>query len=258
MGSKGSSRHRKRLSAPITYPIKRKHGVFTIRPYPTRGKDESSIPLGIIMREILGFAKTLSEVKKILAKKEVKVDGKVRTNYKFGVGLMDILEITTTDEFYRLTPYRGKRRLKLQPISKKEINSKILRVQGKKKVRNGQIQLTFHDGRNYLMNPEEESKIPIKEVSPKDSILFNLETKEIENHLSFTKGNIGLIIGGHNIGLVGKIQEIETQTGKNIRMVTLETDEREIKTTDNHIFIVGSKKPLIEIPTANGEKDNES
>ncbi|MFX0051816.1 MAG: 30S ribosomal protein S4e [Candidatus Hodarchaeota archaeon] len=258
MGKKGSSRHSKRLSAPIPYPIKRKHGVFTIKPYPTRGKAESSIPLGIIMREILGYAKTLSEIKKILVRKVVKIDGKVRTNYKFGVGPMDVIEISPTDEFYRLTPYRGRRRLKLQPISKEEANTKILRVQRKRTIRNNQIQLTFHDGGNYLIDPEEESKIPINEISPKDSVLFNLESKEIEQHIPFAEGNIGLIMGGHNVGIVGKIQDIETQTGKNIRIITLEMEEGEIKTTDNHIFIIGDKKPLIEIPTTDGEKEDES
>jgi small subunit ribosomal protein S4e len=258
MGKKGSSRHSKRLSAPIPYPIKRKHGVFTIKPYPTRGKAESSIPLGIIIREILGYAKTLSEIKKILARKVVKIDGKVRTDYKFGVGPMDIIEISPTDEYFRLTPYRGKRRLKLQPIPKKEVTSKLLRVQRKRTTRNNQIQLTFHDGGNYLINPEEESKIPVDKISPKDSVIFNLESKEIEKHFPFAEGNIGLIMGGHNVGIKGKIREIETQTGKNTRVVTLEMEEGEIKTTDNHIFIIGDKKPLIEIPTTDGENEDES
>ena len=69
MGSKGSTRHNKRLSAPVTYAIKRKHGVFTIRPFPTRGPFDLSIPLGIIVREKLGYAKTLNEAKKILHNK---------------------------------------------------------------------------------------------------------------------------------------------------------------------------------------------
>ena len=106
MGRKGQSRHRKRLSAPIAYPIPRKHGTFTIKSYPTRSTMESSIPLGIVIREILGYAKTLSEVKKILSKKIIKIDGKVQTSYKSSLGPMDILEITKTEEYFRLTPYR--------------------------------------------------------------------------------------------------------------------------------------------------------
>lgn len=249
MGSKGSSRHRKRLSAPVTYPIKRKHGTFTIRPYPTRGKDDSSIPLGIVLREMLGYAKTLSEVKRILVRKLVKVDGKVQTEYKLGLGMMDILEIPKTEEFFRLTPYRGKRRLKLQPITKEKAHLKLLRIQKKQTIKGGLIQLTFHDGRNHALNPEEEQEIPIADFSEKDSVLFNLETKTIEEHYPFAVNNTALIMGGHNIGHVGQILEIEVQSGQKMRTVVLKTEEGKIRTVDGNIFIIGREKPVIEIPT---------
>ncbi len=258
MGSKGSSRHRKRLNAPITYPIKRKHGTFTIRPYPTRGKDESSIPLGIVMREILGYAKTLNEVKKILTRKLVKVDGKIETDYKFGLGLMDILEIPKTEEYFRLTPYRGKRRLKLQPITKDKAHLKILRILKKQSIKGGLIQLTFHDGRNHALNPEEEQEIPIAEFSEKDSVIFNLETKTIEEHYPFVVNNTALIMGGHNIGQVGQILEIEVQSGQQMRTVVLKTEEGEIKTVDGNIFIIGREEPVIEIPTETGDTPDET
>ncbi|MHA1226510.1 MAG: 30S ribosomal protein S4e [Candidatus Hodarchaeales archaeon] len=248
MGSKGISRHKKRLSAPITYPIQRKHGVFTIRPHPTRTKSELSLPLGIILREVLGYAKSLTEVKKILANGVVKVDGIVRTSYKFGVGLMDVLEIIPTGEYYRLTPYRGKRKLTIHPISKEEANLKILQIHKKKTIKKNIIQLTFHDGRNILLNPEEEYSFSLSELSPKDSVLFNLENKEIEQHFPFAEGSISLIVGGHNVGLYGKILQIETQIGRRMRPITLETEEGEIKTTDKHIFIIGTEKATIEIP----------
>jgi len=259
MGSKGTSRHRKRLSATITYPIKRKHGIFTIRPHPSRTKSELAIPLGIALREMLGYAKTLSEVKKILTKDYIKVDGIIRSSYKFALGPMDILEITKTDELYRITPYRGKRRLYLNPISKTESNLKLLQISKKSIVKGKLIQLVFHDGRNLLLNPENDYKISINELSPKDTVLFNLETKEIEAHFPFAENSIGLIIGGHNLGLYGKIHEIESQIGRKIRTVMLETDEGEIKTTDNHIFIIGKEKAVIEIPRISKEDDqNES
>ncbi len=257
MGRKGTPRHRKRLSAPITYPIKRKHGTFTIRAYPSRSKKEVSIPLGIVMREMLGYAKTLSEVKRILVKKFVKVDGKVRTSYKFGLGPMDILEIAKTEEYFRLTPYRGKRRLKLHPISKEESYSKILHILRKRTTNGGLIQLTFHDGRNHLINPEEEQKIPVSQLAIKDSILFNLENKTIDDHYPFAVENTALIMGGHNVGIVGKIQQIETQSGRKTRTVTLMTEDGEIKTLDKHIFIIGREKPVIEIPKETGANSDE-
>ncbi|MFW9777970.1 MAG: 30S ribosomal protein S4e [Candidatus Heimdallarchaeota archaeon] len=258
MGSKGISRHKKRLNAPITYSIARKHGVFTVRPLPGKRK-EVSLPLGIILREILGYAKTLSEVKKILKKEIVKVDGQVMTSYKSQVGLLDTLEITAADEYYRLIPYRGKRRLMLRPISSEQASRKPLRVEKKKTVRGGLVQLAFHDGRTLLIDPTAKGGPPIEEISPKNTVLFNLETKEIEENFSFSEGNLGLVIGGHNVGLSGEISEIETQLGRKNRIVTLNTEEGPIKTTDNHIFIIGQKNPIIDLsPLApEGESDTD-
>ncbi len=258
MGSKGSSRHRKRLSAPIIYPIERKHGKFTIRPHPTRGKMEAALPLGIIMREILGYGKTLSEIKTILTRNLVKIDGKVQSSYKFSVGAMDIVEILKTNEYFRFTPYRGKRRFTLQPISEEETTKKLLQIVRKQTVKGRKIQLTFHDGRNHLLDPEEKYKIPISDLSIKDSVWFNLETKTLEDHFPFAIGNIGIIMGGHNVGIMGKLTQIEAQGSGKVRSIALETKEEEIKTTDKHIFIIGREKPVIEIPETEEGEINET
>ncbi len=258
MGSKGSSRHKKRLSAPVPYTIKRKHGKFTIRTHPTRATQESSIPLGIVLREMLGYANNLREVKRILSRKLIKIDGKIRTSYKFGVGPMDIVEIQKTDELFRLTPYKGKRRFTLHPISKEEANWKLLRLQRKRTSKQGKIQITFHDGQNLFLDPTEDYKVKISDLSIKDSIKFDLINRTIEDHYPFAEGNTAIIMGGHNVGLVGKILEIETQAGRQTRVISIETSDGEIKTTDTHLFMIGRETPAIEIPEIDGEEDNES
>ncbi len=258
MGSKGSTRHNKRLSAPVTYAIKRKHGVFTIRPYPTRGPFELSIPLGIVIREKLGYAKTLNEAKKILHRKLVKIDGKYRTNYKYSLGLMDVLEITKTNEFYRLVPFKGKKRVTLHSITEEEAKRKLLQVKKKSSMKGGLIQFSFHDGTTKAINPAEEYSINFNKISPKDTVLYNLESGEYEEHYPFAEGNMGLIIGGQSVGLLGKITEIEVQIGRKIRTVTSKTEEGEFKTTDNHIFIVGTDKAMVSLPQYEGVPENES
>ena len=180
MGSKGSTRHSKRISAPVTYAIKRKHGVFTIRPYPTRGPYELSIPLGIIVREKLGYAKTLNEAKKVLHNKFIKIDGRIRTNYKHSIGMMDVLEVTKTKEFYRLVPFKGKKQVTLHPITEEEAKRKLLQVKKKHTTKGGLIQFTFHDGTSKVIDPKEEYSLNYKEISPKDTVLLNLESGEYE------------------------------------------------------------------------------
>ncbi len=55
-------------------------------------------------------------------------------------------------------------------------------------------------------------------------------------------------MGGHNIGFMGKIDQIETQSGRKMRSIILKTEKEEIETVDKHIFIIGKEKPMIEIP----------
>ena len=258
MGSKGSPRHSKRLSAPVAYAIKRKHGKFTIRPFPTRGAFHLSIPLGIIVREKLGYGKTLNEVKKILHNKFIKVDGKIKAHYKYSLGLMDVLEVTKTKEFYRLVPFKGKKKLTLHPITEEEGKKKLLQVKKKHSAKGGLIQFTFHDGTSKAINPEEKYPINYHDISPKDTVLYNIETGEYEEHYPFAEGNMGLIIGGHSVGLLGKITEIETQIGRKMRTITFQTEEGEFKTTDTHLFIVGKDKAMLTLPQSEGAPENES
>jgi small subunit ribosomal protein S4e len=125
-------------------------------------------------------------------------------------------------------------------------------------MRGGLIQLTFHDGRTLTFDSSEKTEIPIHEISPKDSILYNLESNTIEEHYPFAEGNIGVVMGGHNVGILGTITEIETQIGRKKRTITFQTEEGELKTTDNHIFIVGKEKAMITIPDEHGESVDES
>ena len=65
-------------------------------------------------------------------------------------------------------------------------------------------------------------------------------------------------MGGHSVGLLGKITEIETQLGRKMRTITFQTEEGEFKTTDTHIFIVGKEKAMLSLPQPEGVLENES
>ena len=127
-------------------------------------------------------------------------------------------------------------------------------------MKGGLIQFTFHDGTTKAINPAEEYSLNFNKISPKDTVLFNLESGEYEEHYPFAEGNMGLIMGGHSVGLIGKITEIETQLGRKLRTVTLKTEEGEFKTTDNHVFIVGKDKVMVSLsqPEPEGVLENES
>ena len=94
-------RHLRRSVAPWWWPIPRKEGgVWTVRPNPGPHPLEKCLPLAIIVRDVLRYAKTLREARYVIGQGHIKVDGRVRRDYKYPVGLMDVIEIVPTGELY--------------------------------------------------------------------------------------------------------------------------------------------------------------
>ena len=91
---------------------------------------KSSIPLTVLLRDILLVTKTYNESKSVITEGNIHVDGKVRTDTHFPVGLMDVIEINKINQIYRLVPSNNL----LSPllISPKEKNMKLCKVVGKK------------------------------------------------------------------------------------------------------------------------------
>ena len=60
------------------------------------------------------------------------------------------------------------------------------------------------------------------------------------------------------LNTLGTIVEIETQMGRKSRTITFQTEEGEIKTSDKHIFIVGTTEAKVSLPKPEGEVKDES
>ena len=104
MGKKGGKKHLKRKPAPRFWPIHRKELLWTIKPKPGSHPISRCIPLMLIVREMLGFAKTRKEAKTIISQEKIKVDGKTQREERFPVGLMDVVSIPEIEKAYRAIP----------------------------------------------------------------------------------------------------------------------------------------------------------
>ena len=62
----GSSHHLKRLAMPRSWPLPRKTSVWVQKPDPCGHSIEKCMPMGIILRDIIGVAHNRREAKKIL------------------------------------------------------------------------------------------------------------------------------------------------------------------------------------------------
>ncbi|ADN50907.1 30S ribosomal protein S4e [Vulcanisaeta distributa] len=236
------SRHLRRYQAPEWWPISTKEAVWVVRPSPGPHPLAKSLPLALLVRDVLRYAKTLREARYVIGKGLIKVDGKVRRDYKYPVGLMDVVEIVPTNEVYRMVPHPTKF---LWPvlISQEEARYKLCRIENKTMVKGGQIQLNLHDGRNIQLPYEEGSK-----YDTLDSVLIDIAENKIVDYVKLELGSLGLIVDGKNVGYYGKITEIVQTYRKRESTVKIITNEgKEVRTIVDYLFAVGKEKPLITI-----------
>jgi len=251
LARKGGSTGLKRKPAPKFWPIHRKEFVWVVRPSPGPHSLKNCLPLTIVLRDILKFAKTRKEAKTIVSQGKVYVDGKVRREDDFPVGLMDVISISDIDKYFRIVPSR--KGLILHPISKEESNFKLCRIENKKVVENGHVQLNLHDGSNILVKVADPKKPQEDTYKTLDSVKINLPERQILKQVKMKKNDFAMITSGKNIGKHGKIIEIEKTKGKKRTnaLVTIEDKKgNRYQTILNFVFAIGEEQPLISMPEA--------
>ncbi len=248
MGKLGGSRHLRSFAAPGFWPILRKEYHWAPKPSPGPHPIERSLPLLLIVRNVLGYAETSREARKIISEGHIKIDGRVRKDYKYPVGFMDVIEITTTGEKYRFIPYPVKH-FKLHPVSEDEASFKPVRIENKTTVKGGHIQLNFHDGRNHLIKVSDPRNPVEDRYETLGTIKLGIPEQEILDYTPLEIGKLAIIVGGRNIGRVGKIVDIKRGMGRHRSIVTLERKNGEkVQTSLNYVFVIGDEEPLISLP----------
>ena len=247
-----SIRHQKRLAAPISYPVARKPYKFTFHGEAgAHGiKDANSIPLGIILREILGFAKTKRDLKFILNKRQVFVDNRPIISPRWMVGPNDVLSIPSIDVYYRMTPWPGRRHVKLLPIDKKDSSWKLCVITNKHTLTGGDLQLNLDDGRNILIKKDDKD---FSKYNTKGTLKLEIPSQKVLAYYPFELNSPVLIVRGTNTGLSGKLSYIEKRIGKNRSIAIVEAGDDKIITAMENIIIAGKDK--IEIPVFDASKE---
>jgi small subunit ribosomal protein S4e len=248
LGKKGKTTRLKRKPAPRTWPIHRKEFVWVTKPSPGPHSLENCLPMAIVLRDILGVAKTGKEAKTILSQGKVYVDGKIRRTDDFPVGLMDVISVPELNKFFRILPsHKG---LVVHPVSEEETSFKLCRIEDKTIIKNGHIQLNLHDGSNMLVKVV-DPKNPREDVYETfDTLKISLPEKQIVAHIRIKENNFAIITGGKNAGRYGKIVEIEKAEGKKRRnsLIVIKDEEgNQYQTTLNFVFAIGETEPLISL-----------
>lgn len=239
MAKMGSRKHLKRYKAPEHWPIHPKEDTWTVKPSPGSHAIEDSLPLLLVVRDILDLADTAREAKMIINQGEILVDGTVRKDYKFPVGFMDVIQIPKTGKTYRVLPDE-KGRLVLHPISEENQNFKLCRIQNKTTIRGGRQQLNLHDGRNCLVEGEYRAG---------DVVVLQVPKQEVTQHLKLENGALGFITGGKHIGELGTIKEINITKSSMPNTILMETgDGKSFQTLQDYVFVLGKDQAMITLP----------
>ena len=194
------------------------------------------MPVGLVLRDMLRWCDTAREARAILTSRAVQVDGRVVSNPKFSVGVMDVLAIKTTNTQYRmLVDTLG--RLHLVPIDVEQAQWKLCRVEDKTTQKGGTFQVNLHDGRNILLPKNEyHSGTTLKVAVPQQQVLaaYPLEA-----------GAAVLLIGGQHVGEIAHVERVERTRNPRANLVYF----REGFSTDvTKVFVIGRETPEIAIP----------
>jgi small subunit ribosomal protein S4e len=250
LGRKGERGTLKRKPAPKLWPIHRKESVWTVKPKPGPHPLSNSLPLTLIVRDMLGFAKTGKETKNIISQGKIMVDGKVRHDERFLVGPMDVISIVDAKKFYRVIPSR--KGLLLHPIDSEEASFKLCRIENKHVVKGGNTDLNLHDGSISLLQAGNSSTDGT--YNTLDVVKISVPEHELLGHTKMTVGAPAILISGKNMGKYGKIVAIEKKADKRRRdlLVTLKDENGdEFQTILDFVFILGDAEPFISLPEAN-------
>jgi len=244
----GSKRHLKRLPAPSFWPILRKEKVWTVKPCPGPHPVSRSLPLLIVVRDLLKLADTNREARKVIVEGHVKVDGVVRKNYKYPVGFMDVIEVVATGDHFRMVPIPVKV-MGLVKISSEEALFKLSRIENKTTVKGGHIQLNLYDGRNILIKVSDPRSPEEDLYTTMGTVKLKISTGEMLDYYPLKEGAPAMVLGGRNVGKVAKIISIGRGMRHYRKLITLEDfNGNKFYTTLDKIMVIGKEKPEISLP----------
>jgi len=166
----------------------RKGVIYIARPL---SHSSSSISVIHAIRDVLKIASTAREVKLLVNEKKIKINGRVVRDVREPIHLLGILE---ADKRYIMT---------LMPTGKYALveskgTTRVAKVVGKKMLKNGVLQINFHDGTNAIKKA--------KDVQVGDSAKLN--NNEIIEFIKLDKGAKVFVYKGRSKGQEGKVASV--------------------------------------------------
>ncbi|MCX8194626.1 MAG: S4 domain-containing protein [Candidatus Micrarchaeota archaeon] len=226
MAKKGGSHHMVRLVAKKrTGAVARKKLKWLLVPSPGPHPKADSIPVGVLIRDTFKWARNLAEAKRILKSGALLIDGRKVSDPHFPVGLMDIVSSPAQNKFYRIS-LKGPS-LFPKEIKPEEAKSKYLKVIRKHTIKGGKINLTFHDGRNYVSDAH---------INTGDTCILSVPEFKLQSHIRLAPGAQCLVVEGKHRGEKARLEKIIERPGSHESEALLSGPEGEFITVLKYLF----------------------
>lgn len=247
--ARGPKRHLKRLFAPKDWMLSKLTGVFAPRPRAGPHKARECMPLVVILRNRLKYALNGREAQMIVRQKLVKVDGRARTDAKYPVGFMDVVEIPRTGERYRAM-YDVKGRFTLVKIGEAESAIKLVKVTNVHTTTGRVPVATTHDSRRI--------RFASHKIARGDTLVLETATQKVRDVIKMRAGRSAVVIGGANRGRIGTIVSLERHPGAFDLAHMRDAKGQEFITRKANIFVLGTSDATIPItlPKLRGVRQN--
>ena len=189
----------------------------------------------MVLRDVLSLGSTGHEVDRILKAGKVKVDGVIRHEPNFAIGLMDVVELAM-GLAYRMVP---KNSVSLSPIAVEEAEKglKLIKITSKTTIRGKKMQYGFHDSKTVVSD---------QNLKVGDTCVISLPEVKITNHIPFDKGSIALIT-------VRKCWSRRKDRGHSGRRILLPKraivsfDNKSVELPVEMVMAVGTDRPVIKV-----------
>jgi small subunit ribosomal protein S4e len=237
MAKKGGDKRLKRQLAPRFWQVNRKSARFILNTMPGPHTRKFSYPIGVVLRDLLHVCSNIREVKRSLNNGLISVDGKMVRHPNFPIGLMDIVEIKPSNQFYRFVPSNG---IPLFPIkiNSAEKNLKLEKIKSKVTSKKNLFQYCLHDGRTFLSK---------ERYNVNDTFLIDLPEFGIKNHVQLKEGCSVIVTRGENAGNIGKVEEIKTGSFSLPKRVLVSMGEKTVELPVDLVMAIGVDSSLIQV-----------
>ncbi len=189
---------------------------------------------------------TGKETKIICIERNVKVDGKIRTDPNYPAGFMDVVEIPKSNDQFRLV-YDTKGRYVLHRISDEEKKFKLCKVKRAELTNKKIPYIVTHDGRTI--------RYPDPLIKVDDVVKVDIATGQVIDFIKFEIGKLAMITKGRNTGRVGTILHVEKHEGSFDIVTVRDASGHTFSTRQENVFIIGSgETPAVSLPKGNGLK----